>query len=66
MPWTETDPMTERHKFIRVQEEGLFSMTELCERFGINRETGYKWLNRPRSGVEADWALNATEYRHRP
>ena len=48
MPWTETDPMTERHKFILAHEEGLFSMTELCERFGISRKTGYKWLNRYR------------------
>ena len=53
MPWTETDPMTERHKFILAQEEGLFSMTELCERFGISRKTGYKWLGRYREeGVE--------------
>lgn len=53
MPWTETDPMTERHKFILAHEEGLFSMRELCERFGISRKTGYKWLNRYREeGVE--------------
>lgn len=54
MPWTDTDPMTERHKFILAREEGLFTMTELCERFGISRKTGYKWLNRYRKGgVEA-------------
>ena len=40
--------MTERHKFILAQEEGLFSTTELCERFGISRKPGYKWLNRYR------------------
>ena len=45
MPWTETDPMTERHNFILALDEGLLSMTELCERFGISRKTGYKWLN---------------------
>lgn len=48
MPWTETDPMTERHKFNLAHEEGLFSMKELCERYGISRKTGYKWLNRYR------------------
>lgn len=53
MPWTETDPMTERHKFILAHEDGLFSMTELCDRFGISRKTGYKWLDRYREeGVE--------------
>lgn len=54
MPWTDTDPMTERHKFVLACEEELFSMTELCDRFGISRKTGYKWLNRYREGgVEA-------------
>lgn len=42
--------MTERHKFILAHEEGLFSMTELCERFGVSRKTGYKWLDRYREG----------------
>lgn len=46
MPWTETDAVTQRHKFILAHEEGLFSMTELCTRFGISRKTGYKWLRR--------------------
>jgi len=53
MPWTETDPVTERHKFILAREDGLFSMTDLCERFGISRKTGYKWLDRYREeGIE--------------
>jgi transposase InsO family protein len=45
--------MTERHKFILARDDGLFTMTELCERFGISRKTGYKWLSRYREeGVE--------------
>lgn len=48
MPWTETDAVTQRHKFILAHQEGLFSMTELCLRFGISRKTGYKWLGRYR------------------
>lgn len=50
MPWTDTDPMTERHKFILAHQKGLFTMTELCKRFGISRKTGYKWLRRYREG----------------
>jgi transposase InsO family protein len=50
MPWTDTDPMTERHKFILAYNEGLFSMTELCARFGISRKSGYKWLDRYQEG----------------
>jgi putative transposase len=46
MPWREVCPMDERIRFIGAllaQEE---SMTELCERFGISRKTGYKLRRR--------------------
>lgn len=36
----------ERARFIALHEEGLYSMCELCARFGISRKTGYKWLGR--------------------
>ncbi|MGH2375919.1 MAG: IS481 family transposase [bacterium] len=38
--------MTERQRFIDDLYRGLFSMTELCARYGISRKTGYKWLGR--------------------
>lgn len=50
MPWKKTCPMSERAKFVLAAEEGVFSMTELCERFSISRKTGYKWLGRYRDG----------------
>lgn len=50
MPWTDTNPMTERAKFVLALHEGVFSMTELCRRFGISRKTGYKWRRRYESG----------------
>ena len=46
MPWTETGPMKERTRFVTDAERGLYTMTELCERYGISRRTGYKWLDR--------------------
>ena len=46
MPWTETEPMKERMRFIADAERGLYSMSELYERYGISRRTGYKWLDR--------------------
>ncbi len=46
MPWKKTEPMNERLKFIAAHQTGEFTMTALCERFGISRKTGYKWLNR--------------------
>lgn len=46
MPWKETEPVMERARFIALHAEGLYTMTELCARFGISRKTGYKWLGR--------------------
>ena len=54
MPWKVTDPMCQRAKFVALHDEGLFSMAELCRRFGVSRNTGYKWLARyERGGVES-------------
>ncbi len=46
MPWNETDPMRERLRFIDDLESTLYTMTELCARYGISRKTGYKWAQR--------------------
>ncbi len=46
MPWLQTNPMDERMRFIVAAQDGLYSRAELCRRFGISRETGYKWLKR--------------------
>lgn len=46
MPWKETNPMHERVQFIAAYLSEVYSMTELCERFGIRRNTGYKWVRR--------------------
>jgi transposase InsO family protein len=53
MPWSQTDPMKERMKFVVLAQEGLYSMTELCERFGISRQAGYTRLRRyEQEGIE--------------
>src|SRR5436309_72240 len=46
MPWRETAPMKERMRFVTDWERDLYSMVELCERYGVSRKTGYKWLAR--------------------
>ena len=46
MPWLETDPMTQRLQFVYDVQRGLFTMQELCARYGISRSNGYKWLDR--------------------
>jgi putative transposase len=50
MPWRKTEPMFEKVRFVLAHQDGLFSMTELCERFTISRKTGYKWLARYEEG----------------
>ena len=36
MPWTETEPMKERMRFVADAERGRYTMSELCERYGIS------------------------------
>ncbi len=46
MPWLETEPMTERMRFILAVESGEQTLAAWCRQFGISRKTGYKWLMR--------------------
>lgn len=50
MPWSETCRMEERARFVLAALEGWTSMSELCEKYGISRRVGYKWLARYESG----------------
>lgn len=48
MPWKDTCVEEQRLKFIAawLDEENDWSMSELCEAFGVSRKSGYKWLQR--------------------
>jgi putative transposase len=46
MPWQEICPMDEKLRFIGALLAEEENMTELCERFGISRKTGYKLRGR--------------------
>src|SRR6266849_3467177 len=46
MPWSETSTMDERVRFIGDYQRDLLSVSELCDRYGISRKTGYKWIDR--------------------
>lgn len=50
MPWKVSGPMEERLTFVQAHRSGLYSMTEICARFGISRQNGYKWLARYDAG----------------
>lgn len=44
MPWSR--PVDQRHQFVTEFLSGEYSMTELCERHGVSRQTGYQTLAR--------------------
>lgn len=46
MPWKETCAMDQRVRFVLAASEEGAVMSEVCEAFGISRQTGYKWLGR--------------------
>ncbi len=46
----ETSIREERVRFVTDFATGHWSMSELCERYGITRPTGYKWVARHRAG----------------
>jgi hypothetical protein len=48
MPWTETSPVDERQRFIADVRAGLYSMTELCARYGISQPRPQQTLIMPR------------------
>lgn len=53
MPWAEVSIMDRRREFVMLASMEGANVGELCARFGISRETGYKWLRRALSGEEA-------------
>jgi transposase InsO family protein len=46
MPWSETNRVNERLRFIATYLEAGEPFSSLCERFGVSRKTGYKWVER--------------------
>lgn len=46
MPWSETTTMDLKEQFIRDWHTQRHTISELCDRYGISRKTGYKWMTR--------------------
>lgn len=46
MSWKESDRVSLRAEFVRFASVEGANRSELCQRFGISRKTGYKWLAR--------------------
>ena len=45
----DTNVLEQRSQFVRDFASGHWSMSELCERYGVTRPTGYKWITRHRA-----------------
>jgi transposase-like protein len=50
MPWREVSAMDERREFVRLAMQEGVNRRELCRRFGISPEVGYKWPARWQAG----------------
>lgn len=50
MPWAQTDPMSERIRFVTAYFKRKSTFRSLCSAFGVAPKTGYKWLHQFESG----------------
>lgn len=46
MPWREVSTLDQRREFVALASVEGTNRRELCRRFGISAQTGYKWLSR--------------------
>src|SRR5450756_1381348 len=61
MPWKEVTDMEEKARFVSLLKTDRYTMSELCEQFGISRKTGYKYWER----YEADGLRGLVPRSHR-
>src|ERR1700748_3100270 len=65
MPWKTSSVMEEKLRFVFEYEQRERSLTELCQRYGIARETGYVWIRRYReSGIKGLIERSRSALRH--
>lgn len=57
MPFVETCRMEERIRMLSDYGSGNWSVTELCLRYGVSRDTFYEWRRRRDSGA-SDWFID--------
>ncbi len=61
MPWVEVSIVDQRREFVALASLEGANRRELCRRFGISAQTGYKWLARGR-----EEAADLKDRSHRP
>jgi transposase-like protein len=50
MPWKKSSPWEQRLELVREMARRKVSFQELCQSFGVSRQTAYKWWLRYRTG----------------
>ena len=63
MPWREVSVMDQRVEFVALARQEGSNRRELCRRFGISANTGYKWLARAVEG-DTGWPTNRSRRPH--
>ena len=66
MPWKPELPMDQKQRFVSLAQSGHFTISELCEKSGISRKTGHKWLKRHRESGNAGLADRSRAPKHVP
>ena len=66
MPFEETHVMEERTRFNEEAHRSLRSFAAVCDRYGISRKTGYKWMDRWRRAGPAGLENRASRPEHCP
>jgi putative transposase len=66
MPWRARSAMDERLQFISDYQRQLFTMTELCDRYGVSRKTGYQLLARYNAEGAAGLMPRSSRPHHSP
>ena len=66
MPWKESTPMSQRKEFVMLATVVDTNVSQLCNRFGISRKTGYKWRSRFQTGEVQALADRSRRPHHSP
>lgn len=66
MPWSTRDTMSLRQEFVLLARQEGCNRRELCRRFGISPQTGYKWLARYVESGDAGLADRTRRPSHSP
>ena len=65
MPWKEQSVFEQRREFVVLARHEGGNISRLCERYGISRKTGYRWLSRARGSDGDEEALQNRSRRPR-